>query len=363
MDNALNPREIQSRIRRGESVADVARDAGVPEDQVEPFAGPVIAEREHQVSVALASPVRRRGETGSSRTLRSVVAEHLQAAGADPGVVSWDSWRDEDRSWTVAARYDADGASHEALFRFEQRSRFSTATNDEARELIGEATPGATPGTSHAQPGTDPDAEPTIDLQDESALVRVTLEAAEMTIPLPHASRPTPPHQVTPATEEPEPPQQSPETNTAHDAGPSASVSTPQTSLENEPDYVDTELEEVDGVYDFVPASHGQLDALYDMLSSFNEDSVNVYEGLNNPPSTTADTPEKAPQPKAEKPASPPEDPTHQPDADQPDAAKSPVQETLMGTDDPPTPPRKKSHRRAQVPSWDEIMFGGPHPK
>ncbi len=58
-------------------------------------------------------------------------------------------------------------------------------------------------------------------------------------------------------------------------------------------EYLDTELEQVDGVYDFVPSGHSQLDTLYDMLSSFNEDSVNIYAGLNEPPSpnTAGDEP------------------------------------------------------------------------
>src|ERR1044072_1635224 len=42
---SLSPRDIQSRIRSGESAEDVARIAGVPVDRVLRYAGPVLQER------------------------------------------------------------------------------------------------------------------------------------------------------------------------------------------------------------------------------------------------------------------------------------------------------------------------------
>ena len=61
MQTSLTPRDIQARIRAGETLEDVARVAGIPMDRVERFAAPVLAEREHVASMAMASSVRRRG--------------------------------------------------------------------------------------------------------------------------------------------------------------------------------------------------------------------------------------------------------------------------------------------------------------
>ncbi|HEX6682511.1 MAG TPA: septation protein SepH, partial [Candidatus Limnocylindrales bacterium] len=44
-NNTLSPRDIQARIRSGESADDVARIAGVPVDRVLRYAGPVLQER------------------------------------------------------------------------------------------------------------------------------------------------------------------------------------------------------------------------------------------------------------------------------------------------------------------------------
>ena len=63
MESALTPRQIQARLRSGESLDEVARAAGVPAEQISPFAGPVLAERAHLADWARASQVRRRGES------------------------------------------------------------------------------------------------------------------------------------------------------------------------------------------------------------------------------------------------------------------------------------------------------------
>lgn len=375
MDSALNPREIQSRIRAGESVEEVARSAGVPVDEVDAFATPVLAERRHQASSALASHVRRRGETGSSRALEAVVGDRLLSQGIDPDGVAWDAWRGDNRIWTVQGRYRADDVEHEVVFHFDPRARFSTAANEEARALIGEASPAQQPSPGRRRPGADPDAEPTVDLNDEKALQRAAADAAEMTVPLPH-------QHATPAAPTPPP-------GDGDQAAPG-----------NVDDYLDTELEQVDGVYDFVPSSHSQLDTLYDMLSSFNEDSVNIYAGLDAPPSPGSARqdagrrpdhrpapagpqaePDTAPdeQASAESPAAERSEPASPrtpaaPGRDRaPDARGVPAtggQDALVeepgGADAdqaPAAPAKPKRRKRASVPTWDEIMFGGPGPR
>lgn len=365
MNSALNPREIQARIRRGESIEDVARESGVPADQVEPFAGPVLAEREHQAAVALSSPVRRRGETGSLRTLRTVVADRLLSRGIDADAVQWDSWRDEDRSWTVVGRYQSGRTPHEALFRFDQRARFSTARNDEARWLIGETGRDHDPQPGDRRLGADPDAEPTVDLKDEMVLAKVTQDAAEMTVPLPrqHRQHPEPADASSPDEEQPG------EVDPGRADEPAAAP-----DRVGDADYVDADLEEVDGVYDFVPGPPGGLDTLYDMLSSFNEDSVNIYEGLSTPPATEAESGQEPATERASDPAG--DTPSREveitveaheiirtPAPSARPADDEPQQDPLLPGDTVPAPARKKSHKRAQVPSWDEIMFGAPRKK
>ncbi len=117
MESALRPREIQTRIRAGESVDDVARAAGVPVERIEPYAGPVLAEREHIAAQAQRGSVRRRGETAGHRMLRTAVAERLCRPGASTrrpcaGI----RLRMEDGRWSVSASYASGEATREAVF-------------------------------------------------------------------------------------------------------------------------------------------------------------------------------------------------------------------------------------------------------
>ena len=91
----LSPRDIQQRIRRGESAADIAEAAGVPPAAVQRYEGPVLAEREHQAGL-----VRRALVDG--RVVGDLVQEHL--ARVAPGeAVAWDCWLTDSGRWDVRA--------------------------------------------------------------------------------------------------------------------------------------------------------------------------------------------------------------------------------------------------------------------
>jgi hypothetical protein len=61
MESTLRPRDIQARIRSGESPEDVALAAKTTVEKILPYANPVLAEREHIARRAQGSSVRRRG--------------------------------------------------------------------------------------------------------------------------------------------------------------------------------------------------------------------------------------------------------------------------------------------------------------
>ena len=136
MDSALTPREIQARIRAGEPLSDVARAAGMAVDWVEPFAGPVFAEREFIAQQAQSHPVRRGAETIAHRTLGQVVEDRLASRRVDADTVVWDAWKIEARRWLVRVDDDSGKSHREARFIYDASGRFSTADNDDARWLL-----------------------------------------------------------------------------------------------------------------------------------------------------------------------------------------------------------------------------------
>ncbi len=140
MDSTLRPRDIQARIRAGESAEAVAEAAGTSVDKIMGFAGPVLAEREHVAQRAQASSLRRpRTETsGTARTLGDAVAAHLRSHNVDPGSLTWDAWRREDGRWTLTAAFSTHRREGVAAFSYDVPGSYVTLDDDDARWLTGE---------------------------------------------------------------------------------------------------------------------------------------------------------------------------------------------------------------------------------
>ncbi|MGI8901938.1 MAG: septation protein SepH [Nocardioides sp.] len=153
MESALRPRDIQARIRAGETPESVAAAAQTSLDKVMGYATPVLAERAHIADRAQRASVRRKGGEGPARSLSDAVSERLRSRNVDPATVTWDAWRRDDGRWTLVADYRSGESSRHAEFFFDAPGQFVVAEDDEARWLVGETT------TSHGpQPrqGTGP---------------------------------------------------------------------------------------------------------------------------------------------------------------------------------------------------------------
>ncbi|WP_239376940.1 septation protein SepH [Frankia sp. Cj5] len=100
-ESALTPREIQARLRAGETTAEVARVAGIPVERVERYEGPVLAERARVVQEARAALLPKDPGGAPGRPLGEVVDARLMAAQDDPGGAQWDAWRRVDGIWLV----------------------------------------------------------------------------------------------------------------------------------------------------------------------------------------------------------------------------------------------------------------------
>lgn len=138
MDSALRPRDIQTRIRGGESAESVAQAAQTTVEKIMVFAAPVLAERAHIAQRAQSSSLRRKaGDTGA-RTLGEAISTHLHGFNVDPAVVEWDAWRREDGRWTLTGSFRTSQRKGRATFAYDTRGNFVTSEDDDARWLVGE---------------------------------------------------------------------------------------------------------------------------------------------------------------------------------------------------------------------------------
>ncbi|GGP34701.1 septation protein SepH [Saccharothrix coeruleofusca] len=136
-ESQMRPREIQARIRAGESVEQVAMAAGIPKHRVERFAYPVLLERSRTAELAQrAHPVREDGP--DVQTLGEVVAHSFGLRGQEYADVSWDSWRGEDGRWVVQLHWRAGRSDNRAHWAFHPGAHGGTVTalDDAAVDLM-----------------------------------------------------------------------------------------------------------------------------------------------------------------------------------------------------------------------------------
>jgi Protein of unknown function (DUF3071) len=141
MDSALRPRDIQARIRAGETPEAVAQAAQTSVDKIMAYAAPVLAERQHVAERAQRSSVRRSEGSAphGARTLGDAIATHLRSLNVDPETVEWDAWRREDGRWSMTAAYSSSERTGTAELTFDAPGNYVTLDNEHARWLVGEA--------------------------------------------------------------------------------------------------------------------------------------------------------------------------------------------------------------------------------
>jgi len=311
MDSVLRPREIQARIRAGATPESVAAAAGTSVEKIMGFAAPALAERAYIAEQAQRASVRRRVGDGPAGRLGEAVAARLASDQLDAAAVEWDAWRREDGRWTVRAELPGPQAGAAAAeFTYDAAGRYVVAEDEASRRLVGER---LTPGPSEpslASPGLAAVTGPAASAPTEDGQLPLGDDAIELVT----GRRPTP------------------LTTPADTAATAATAATEPSSEEATVDLTDA----VSGMTGLTasgtvpaPARTGD-DWMLTQASPrpepvADEDPQEEFEGLTPVVAQAAGRPAARPAPRAV----------------------------------PKTASRAARGRgRAQVPSWDEIMFG-----
>ena len=142
VESPLRPKEIQARIRAGETVEEIADAAGIAAERVRWFEGPVLAERAYMADQAQLASVRRQGDATPGPRLGEIVTERLKVFGADPEDAQWDAKKRGDSSWQVELTFISGGRLHTAEWMFDPRRRHVLPADDNAARM---SLPGAEP--------------------------------------------------------------------------------------------------------------------------------------------------------------------------------------------------------------------------
>ena len=132
----VSPREIQERIRNGESVAQICDDTSSPEDYVSKFAKPVVDELKHMIesakAVRLVVPGDRFNDEGQIE-FGELIATRLDQANAVD--IVWSVRRSGATTWDVTVGYTIGDNSGLALWAFDPRKVLLTPENEAASGL------------------------------------------------------------------------------------------------------------------------------------------------------------------------------------------------------------------------------------
>ncbi len=134
----MRPREIQERLRRGGTIAELAEENGVTESRIEPFAHPVLLERSRIANMAKQSnPVRDDGP--AQLTLWEILATAFAARGMELQDATWDAYRDSANQWVIKVTWQSGLSEQSAEWNFVLHgagAKTTVARNAVAADLI-----------------------------------------------------------------------------------------------------------------------------------------------------------------------------------------------------------------------------------
>ncbi|RZS40993.1 DUF3071 family protein [Herbihabitans rhizosphaerae] len=312
LESQMRPREIQTRIRAGESVDQVAAAAGIPANRVERFAYPVLLERSRTAELAQrAHPIREDGP--DVQTLGEVASHAFNVRGQDYTEATWNSWRGDDGKWVVQLRWRAGRSDIRAHWAFHPGAHGGTVT----------------PLDEHAVDLLDPN--PNRPLR--TVAVRPVTELAKQPVEQPVAE--ARPRQAVvggqPAHHEPP----------HHEPRVEARVESPPETHRREPE---PQPEPAPVVHE-EPAPREPTRARVDTIEE-NDTELASYEPVTPPPPAEP-TPEPEPVVREEPAAREPE--------------TKPEPEPALQTQPEPAAPKRRTKskkNRPTVPSWDEVLLG-----
>ena len=132
----ITPREIQMKVRAGDSPEAIAEAFGADPDWVQRFAAPVMAERARIADEARRAKARRSTTEGQTVVFGEAVDDRFAQHGIDPQGVRWDAHRREDGQWVLSAHWVGGQADRRADWSFHLSGRTVAPMDDTAADLL-----------------------------------------------------------------------------------------------------------------------------------------------------------------------------------------------------------------------------------
>lgn len=129
----ISIKELQARLRAGESMESISQDGRVSMEKIERYSHPILQERFYIISLAQKAEIKK-----LKSTLNEVVEAKLSPRGVDMKHCEWNAYRNEDGTWQVLLEYPTRDGKGNATWRFESMKRRIESDDDGARWIMDE---------------------------------------------------------------------------------------------------------------------------------------------------------------------------------------------------------------------------------
>lgn len=152
-DLTISVKEIQRRLRAGDTPEVIAREGNTTVDKVARFSGPILQEREYILSQARSAGLRKDATRLDISFLDAVIGK-LVPRGVDADDLSWNTWRLPDTTWHIELHFPNRDGNGIASWNFDTSRRTINPTDDNGAWLIGEEAPARViePGFINSEP-------------------------------------------------------------------------------------------------------------------------------------------------------------------------------------------------------------------
>ena len=132
-DSEISIKEIQARLRSGESMESISRTGHVSMEKIERYSQPILQERSYIISLAQKCEIKK-----SKVTLLDAITEKLVPRGVEMKTCEWNAYRNDDGSWQVLLEYPTRDGKGEAQWRYDSFKRRIHSDDDGARWILDE---------------------------------------------------------------------------------------------------------------------------------------------------------------------------------------------------------------------------------
>ncbi len=142
-NEAMSVKEMQRRLRAGETMDSIAREGNISVEKVKRFAGPILQERIFIINQVHELSPRREGKDGGrdNLTFIELVISKLAPRGVDIDALNWNTWRLEGGAWTIELHYPNRDGSGVAQFSYDGQRRSISALDENSAWMMGEEAP------------------------------------------------------------------------------------------------------------------------------------------------------------------------------------------------------------------------------